>query len=139
MADGCLWRKVMRQRLTRVRSLISRHLLGCALGDNLSAFFSAFGTEINDPVGVSDHIEIVFDDYDRIPEISQPVQHIQQFAHVVEVQPGCGFIQQIERPSSLTFAKLSRQLDPLRLSARQRSCRLSQMQIPESYIYQCLQ
>ncbi len=104
------------QRLSGVGLLHARDLLGRALRDDTATFFSAFGAKIQNPVGIADHIQIVFDDDDRISKIGQAMQHVQQFAHVVKVQ-SCGrLIQQIQSFSSLTFAEFTRQFDALRFS-----------------------
>ena len=50
------------QRLASVRLFHARDLFGRALGNDAAAFFSAFGAEIEDPVGVADYVEIMFDD-----------------------------------------------------------------------------
>ena len=68
--------------------------------DNAAAFFSALGAEIQNPVGVADHIEIVLDDDDRISEIGEPVQNIEQLAYVVEVQAGSGLVEQVKRAAA---------------------------------------
>src|SRR5580658_6918753 len=78
--------KIPRQRLPRIRLLHPRHGFRRALGDDASAFFAAFGTEIDNPIGIADHVKIVFDDDDRVAQVGQPVQHIEQFLHIVEVQ-----------------------------------------------------
>jgi len=41
-------------------------LFGCAFTYHLSAFFAAFGTNIDDVVGTFDHFHVVFDDDDRM-------------------------------------------------------------------------
>ena len=46
-----------------------------ACGENLTAAAAAFRPEIDDPVGGSDHIEVVFDDDYRVAVIGEPVQH----------------------------------------------------------------
>ncbi len=56
--------EVVRQRLAGVGLLYLGDLFGSALGDDAAAVFAAFGAEVDDPVGVADHVEIVLDDDD---------------------------------------------------------------------------
>src|SRR5580704_3020925 len=58
--------KILYQSLPGIRLLDPRHLFGRPLGNNFSALFAAFGAEVNDPVGVADHVEIMFDDDDGV-------------------------------------------------------------------------
>ena len=48
----------------------TRHLLRGALRYDEAAFFAAFGAEVDDPVGVADYVQIVFDD-DGIAQVGQ--------------------------------------------------------------------
>jgi len=59
----------LRECLPGVTLLHLRDLLGRALRDDASTVFTAFRSEIDDPIGAANHIEIVFDDDDGIAEI----------------------------------------------------------------------
>src|ERR1700757_338140 len=59
-------RKIMRQRLPGVRLFVTRHLFGSALRDNPAALFPALWAKVDDPIGISDHIQIVLDNDDGI-------------------------------------------------------------------------
>ena len=63
---------------------------------------------------------MMLDHHHRIPQVHQAVQHVQQLAHVLEVQPRGRLIQDIERLAGLPPAQLARQLDALRFAARKR-------------------
>ena len=39
----------------------------------------------------------------RVAVIAQPVQHLKQLSDVMEVQPGGGFVQDIERAAGIRF------------------------------------
>ena len=54
--------------------------------DDRPAAVPALGSEIDDPVGRLDHVEIVLDHEHGVAAIDQPVQHVEQHAHVLEVQ-----------------------------------------------------
>src|ERR1700738_4287303 len=108
---------ILRQRLSGIGFFVPRNLLGSALRHNSAAFFAAFGTKIDDPVGIPDHVQIVLDDDDGVTEVSKPVQNVEQLANIVKMQAGGGLIQQVKSSPSLSFAQLTRQLDALRLAA----------------------
>ncbi len=61
----------------------------------------------------------MLDDDDGIATIPQLVQHLEQLLDVVEVQPGSRLIQNVESLTSIPLGELARQLDPLRLTARE--------------------
>ncbi len=66
---------------------------GASFTDKASAVFAAFGAEVEDPVGVANHVEVVFDDDDGVAEIGETVEDLEQFADVVEVEAGGGLVQ----------------------------------------------
>jgi hypothetical protein len=122
-------RKMTRQRLPRIRLLHPRDLFGRALGYNAPSVFAAFGAEVDNPVGVADHVQIVLDDDNRIAEVGEPVQHVKQFLNVVEVEAGGWLVEQLKRLARLSLAQLARQLDALRFATGKRHSRLSKMDI----------
>src|SRR6185437_13130266 len=126
------------QRLACVGFLVARHLLGRALGNDSSAFFAALRAEINDPVGITDHVQVVFDDDDGIAQISQPMQYVEQLADVIEVESGGGFVEQVECATGLPFAQFASQLDSLRLATRKRDGGLPKMQVSQTNVHQSL-
>ena len=80
------------QKRPGIALLLAHDVLGRARGDDFAAGVAAFGAEVDDPVGGLDHFEIVLDDDHGIALVGQFVQHVEQFRHVVEMQPGGGFI-----------------------------------------------
>src|SRR5258708_35808941 len=100
--------EVCSQRLPSVRLFRARHLLRGALRDDASTFFSAFGAEVQYPVGVADHVEIVLDNDDRISQVSEPMQDVEQLANVVEVQASGGFVKKLDSLASLALAEFAR-------------------------------
>src|SRR5208282_1734476 len=87
----------------------------------------------------ADHVQIVFDDDDRVAQVGQPVQHVEQLLHVVEVQAGGGLVEKVKSFSGLALAQLAGQLDALRFAARQSHRRLAEMNVAEANIDQRLQ
>src|SRR5258708_670263 len=90
---------------------------GRALGDDAAAAFAAFGAEVNDPVGLLDDVKVVLDDEHGVAEIDEALQDVEEFSHVIEVQAGCGFIENVKLAAGLAFGKLAGQLDALGFAA----------------------
>jgi len=75
--------------------------------DELSPIVSALRTQVDDPVGYLDDLQVVLDHYNSVAGIGQAVQDMKELADVVEEQPGRRFIQQdIEGPAGAPFAQL---------------------------------
>ncbi len=70
-----------------------RDLGGAAFAHDATTIFAAFGAEVEDPVSVADHVEIVFDDDDGVAEVGEAVQDFEQLADVVEVKAGGGLVE----------------------------------------------
>ena len=51
-----------RQGLSGIRLLAARDLLGSALGHDAPASLAAFRTKIDNPIGLFDDVQVVFDD-----------------------------------------------------------------------------
>ena len=75
--------EIVCQRLSSVRLLHARNLFGSALRNQAAAFFSAFGAEVEDPVGVADDIEIVLDDDNGVAEVSEAMMQMLQTIGVI--------------------------------------------------------
>ena len=56
-----------------------------------------FGPKIDDPVSGLYHFKIVFDHNHRVPGIHQLVQHLEQLAHIFEMQPRGRLVQDVKR------------------------------------------
>src|SRR5438132_6256665 len=71
-------------------------LLRCALGHHTPPVRAGTGPEVDDPVGALDHVEMVLDHEHRVARVHQPVEHLAEGAHVVEVKARRGLVQDIE-------------------------------------------
>ena len=109
-----------------------RHVFRGPCGDDLSAAAAAFGTQVDDPVGTFDDVQIVLDDQYGVALIDQPLQDIHQPTNVVEVQSRGRFVQQIERLARVDPRQLRGQLDALGLAAGERRGGLTEGQIAQS-------
>ena len=70
------------EKLSRIRPLHGSNFFRRAACNHATAMGAAFGTQIDDQVGVLDHIKIVFDHDDRITEAHEALQHVKQLLHV---------------------------------------------------------
>src|SRR5260370_4124379 len=110
--------------------------LGSSLRHRLSATVAAFGTQIDDVVGGLDHFEIVLDHDYRVARVGEAAEHSEQFLDVIEMQSGRRLIQNVERAPGGAARKFLRQLDALRLTARERRRRLPEMDVIEADVAQ---
>src|SRR6185436_18642627 len=122
--------------LTRMAVSACRELLGRPLGDDLPAAVAAFRTEVDHPVRGLDHIQVVFDDHNRVACVAQPVQHVQQHPDVVEVQAGGRLIQYVQRTAGVALGEFERELDALRRAAGQRDRALAELDIAQADVGQ---
>jgi hypothetical protein len=101
-------------------------LFGGALRDHSTAAAATLGAEVDDPVGALDHVEVVLDDDDRVALVDQPLQHPEQLADVLEVQPGGRLVEDVDRAPGRALLQLGGQLDALGLATGQRRRRLAE-------------
>ena len=93
------------------------NMLWCAGGDDLAAAAAAFRAEVDDPVGVLNDIEVVFDDNQWMASFDKAVEDVQQFLHVSDVQAGRWLIEHVQHGALLPSSKFTGDLDALRFSA----------------------
>ena len=103
-----------------------------ALGDDPPAAVAALRPEVDDPVGGLDDVEVVLDDEDRVAAVDEPVEDLEQLLDVGEVEAGGRLVEDVERPAGRPPRELGRELDALRLAARQRRRRLAEVDVAEA-------
>ena len=101
----------------RVTAGVTCNEFGRTLGDQFATGGAGLRTEVENPVGRLDHLEVMLDDNHGIAQIGQAVNHLQQFLDIIEVESGCGLIQDVERLSRVRAGQLGGQLDALSLAA----------------------
>jgi len=107
--------------------------------DHRAAAVSAFGAEVDDPVGGFDDVEVVFDHNHGVASVDEPADYGKQLTNVVEVQSRGGLIQQVESSPCCLLGQLASELDALCLSARQCRRRLTEVQVVEADVGKQLQ
>lgn len=61
------------------------YFFGGALRDDEATLLAAFRANVHDVVTDFDHIEVVFDDQNRVAFVHQLLEYIQQQANILEV------------------------------------------------------
>src|SRR6476661_4593214 len=80
-------RRSREQRMKMMTGVRTRDLgdfLRRSLRDDVSAARAAFGSEIDDPVGCLDHVEIVLDDENGVPLLHETVEHLEEQPDILE-------------------------------------------------------
>ena len=90
--------------------------------DDLAAVLAGARADVDDPVGGPDGVLVVLDDDQRVAEVAQPDQRLDQPAVVALVQADRRLVQDVEHADQ-AGADLGGQPDPLRLAAGQRAGR----------------
>src|SRR4051812_24429938 len=122
-----------------VRRLHACDLLRRAHRDDRSAILAAFGPQIDDEVGRLDHVQIVLDHEERVPGLEQLPESRQELRDVVEMKTGRRLVENVQQPLSAVRREVRRDLDPLRLTARQRRRRLTKAKVAEPDFVEHLQ
>jgi hypothetical protein len=93
-------------------------------------------SEIDAPVGVRHHRQVVLDHDDRFAGVHQPVEEAEQLLDVGQVQSGR---QLVEHVDAALFTHVRCELEPLAFASRQRGERLAEPQVAESHAGHTLQ
>src|SRR5262249_35895386 len=128
--------EVILEVLTRIARRHRGDLLGRAGRNHAAAAGAAFGTEVDDPIGGLDDLEIVLDHQHRVALIDERVEDVEELAHILEMKAGGGLVQNVERAPSGAARELFRKLDALRLSARERGSGLADMDVAQAHALQ---
>ena len=108
-----------------------------ARGD-LAAAVAGAGAEVEQVVGRRDHLAVVLDQDQRVAEVAQVLQRLQQPAIVARVQADGRLVQHVQHAGQAA-ADLAGQADALRFAAGQRRRRPAQRQVIEADVDQELQ
>ena len=99
---------------------------------SLPSRLAALGPQVHDPVAVADDVEVVLDRDDGVAARGQVVQHLEQALHVGEVQAHGRLVEQVERRAPPRAPRqLARDLEALRLAARELGGRLAELEVAE--------
>src|SRR5580692_6893185 len=127
------------ENLSSVGFFHARHLFRRALRDDAAAVFAAFWTEINDPVGLFDDVEIMLDDQDGVAERDEAVEDVEKFLDVVKMQASGGLVENVERPAGLALGKFAREFGALCFAAGNSGCGLAELHVAEPDVHEGLE
>jgi hypothetical protein len=68
---------------------------------------AAFRPQVDDPVGLGDHVEVVLDHDDAVAGVDQPMQHADQLLDVGHVQAHRRLVEHVERVRRLLAARVT--------------------------------
>src|SRR5213083_865223 len=88
----------------------------------------------DDPASALSTLRPQIDDHNRIAKIDQAVQYVKEFLDIVEMKPGRGLIQDIQRSPCRAPAQLPGEFNALRLPSREGGCRLPQLHVPQPHV-----
>ncbi len=110
-----------------------------ARGHDLPPGGARLGAEVDHPVGRLDHLQVVLDDDDRVAQVGQAVDDVEELADVVQVQPGGRLVEDVEGPAGVGPRQLGGELDALGLAAGERRRGLPERDVAEADVVQGLQ
>src|SRR5699024_10165113 len=106
--------------------------------DDRTAPVPAFRSEVDDMIRHFDDIQVVLYDNDRIPVIHKTLDDIDKFPYVFRMEAGRRFIQYIEGFAVGPPVQLGSEFDTLCFTACKCRCRLSEFDVAQTHIKQCL-
>ena len=118
---------------TRQRGRIAPDFLIGARGDHLPAVLPGARSKIENAVGGTHDVGIVLNHQDRVSQVAQIMQDIDEPVSVARVQSDGRFVEDIERADQ-PRAQRSRQLNTLRLTAGKSGRKAVQCEIFQPYI-----
>jgi hypothetical protein len=65
----------------------------------LPATLATLGAEVNDPIGRSDDVQVVFDDCHRMPCFHEFAKGSEQSSHIIEMQASRRLVKEIQSAS----------------------------------------
>ena len=104
-------------------------------GHDMPALAPRTGADVDDEVGGTHHVLVVFDDDHRVAGIAQLLQAADQAPVVALVQADRGLVEDIKHVDQLR-ADLRGEANTLALAARERTRRTRQRQVAQPYVHQ---
>jgi len=90
------------ESLSGIGFLVAGHLFRRALSHDAASGFATFGAEIDNPIRLLNHVQVVLNDEHSITKVHEAIQDVQKFLNVVKVQAGGGLVQDVECAAGLT-------------------------------------
>ena len=120
------------ERFRGMRAGYPENAVGLARVEEFASGVPAFRSNIDEVIGVADHVEIMFDGNDGISFFHEPVENVEQFGNVGKMKARGRLVQYVERLRGRTLRQVERELDALCFSARERGRGLSEGNVSEA-------
>jgi hypothetical protein len=92
-----------------------------------------FRPQIDDMVGLCNDLQVVLHHDHGVAVALQIAEHVDQRFHILHVQARGGFVENVDEAALDVFGELARDLDALRLAARERGRGLPKPEIAEAH------
>ena len=125
----------MPQVLRRQRSRLLQQAGQIARIDHAPALLAGAETDVDDVIGDADHVLVVLDDEHRVALVAQLPQDVDEPLVVARVQADRRLVEHVERADERR-AERRRQVDALRLAARERGRQPVERQVVEPDVAQ---
>src|SRR5581483_5169959 len=112
----------------------SRNGFGCALRDDSSAASPALGAQVDDPIGSFNDVQIVFDDQQGVAGGAQFEKNFEQFRHVMKMQAGGRFVEDVEGVAGGFAGEFGGKLDAVRFAAAQGGGGLAEADVAQANV-----
>jgi hypothetical protein len=76
---------------------LRHHRSGAPAHHHAATGVATFRAQVDDPVGLGDHVQVVFDHHHAVAAVHQAVQHADELFHVGHVQAHGGLVQHVQR------------------------------------------
>ncbi len=117
------------------RPWLGHELVERARDDDLAAVLTRPGTDVDDVVGDTDRLLVVLDHDDRVAELAQPDERVDQTLVVALVQADRRLVEHVQHTDEAA-PDLRREADALRLASGERARRPVEAQVVEPHVEQ---
>ena len=102
--------------------------------ENSATASTALRTHVDDPVGLTDHVEVVLDDDDGIAAVDKFLEYLHQDADVLEVK-ACGrLVEDVDGLTRVFLRQFGGEFDALALTAGKGGGGLAYLDIAEAHV-----
>ena len=96
---------------------VARDLFRGSGGDYFATLITAFGAQVDEPIGRLDDVEIVLDDEERSAGFEKFAKGGKEFSDVVKMQAGSGFVEDVENAFVFSTREVRGEFEALGLAA----------------------
>ncbi|MNS27395.1 hypothetical protein D3C72_593440 [compost metagenome] len=123
-------RAVAEEVLARVGLLDVSQPLERAAVEHAAALLAGVGADVHDPVRVTNQVQLVLDDEERVAGPLELIERAQQRLGVGRVQPGGGLVEHVDHPEEVRV-NLGGEAHALKLARRERGRAALERQVPQ--------